>query len=83
VTINANRLLKSTDSAILTDRGLFTIDTDLAQSLAGFDLNLRSASAKLQESCDVRAFGDVSSFTLIGTGGVSLDPARPAPSLDR
>ncbi|MBC8106165.1 MAG: hypothetical protein H7Z14_06210, partial [Anaerolineae bacterium] len=79
VTINADNLLVSNDSAILTDRGVFSIDTDLAQGLVGFDLNLRAANAKLQESCDTRVFGDVSSFTLTGAGGVSLDPARPMP----
>ncbi|CAN5473993.1 hypothetical protein BH09PLA1_BH09PLA1_05800 [soil metagenome] len=83
VTINASNLLVSNDSQILTDRGVFSIDTDLAQSLVGFDLSLRGAGAKLQETCDVRAFGNVSSFTTVGAGGVTLDPAKPAPSTDR
>lgn len=83
VTINADNLLVSNDSAILTDRGFFAIDTNLAQSLIVFDLNLRSANARLQESCDTRTFGGLSSFTLIGTGGVTPDPARPTPTNDR
>ena len=80
VTINTNSLLTSRDSQILTDRGFFSIDTDLAESLSGFDLTVRNAGARLQESCDVRAFGDVSSFNVTGAGGITLDPANAAPA---
>ncbi|CAN5473818.1 hypothetical protein BH09PLA1_BH09PLA1_05790 [soil metagenome] len=80
MTIDAGNLLVSNDSQILTDRGVFTVDTDLAQSLVGFDLGVRGAGAKLQQACEVRAAGDVSSFTLNGAGGISPDPTAPAPA---
>jgi hypothetical protein len=73
------QLLQSIDSAILSDSASFVIDTDLAGSLVRFDIDPASAAARLQEFCGIRA-EEISSFSVVGRGGLSLDPARLAPA---
>jgi hypothetical protein len=72
-------LLQAVDSAILSDNATFIVDTDLASSLVPFNVDVAGASARLQDFCGIRA-ARISSFTVTGRGGLSLDPARVAPA---
>jgi filamentous hemagglutinin family protein len=72
-------LLRSTDSQIISDNAIFSLDTDLASSIVPFNADVTGATARLQDFCGIRA-SQISSFSFIGRGGVMSDPARATPS---
>ncbi|MBC8106166.1 MAG: filamentous hemagglutinin N-terminal domain-containing protein [Anaerolineae bacterium] len=76
------RLLQAVDSAILSDNTNFTIDTDLASALVPFNADIAGVTARLQDFCGIR-ISEISSFTITGRGGLTLDPAHAAPASDR
>ncbi|CAN5473619.1 hypothetical protein BH09PLA1_BH09PLA1_05750 [soil metagenome] len=80
VSIFARGIVKSIDSQILTDRGIFSIDDQLAASLVPLTLGVNSVGARLQPLCTPKPMGELSSFLSLGRGGVALDPERAAPS---
>jgi hypothetical protein len=73
------RLLQSIDSAIQSDNATFTLDTDLASALVPFGADIAGVTARLQDFCGIRV-SEISSFTVTGRGGLTLDPARAAPA---
>lgn len=72
-------LLQAIDSAILSDNATFSLDTNLASSLIPYGADIAGATARLQDFCGTRA-AQISSFTVSGRGGLTLDPARAAPA---
>jgi filamentous hemagglutinin family protein len=53
---------------------------DLSGSLVGLPANLLDAESQLHPDCAVRLAGDVSTFTLLGRGGLPMEPGGFVPS---
>jgi large exoprotein involved in heme utilization and adhesion len=53
---------------------------DLSGSLIGLPNNLLDAESLLRPDCAVRLAGDVSTFTILGRGGLPLEPGGFVPS---
>ena len=54
--------------------------TDLAGSLAQLPESLLSAWSTLQDQCTVDLEGDLSSFIVVGRGGLPIEPGSWLPS---
>jgi filamentous hemagglutinin family protein len=55
-------------------------EVDLSGSLIGLPSNLLSAETQLRPDCGVRLTADISSFVVLGRGGLPLEPGGFAPS---
>jgi filamentous hemagglutinin family protein len=56
-------------------------DVDLSGSLVGLPNDLLDAESRLRPDCAVRLAGDVSTFTLLGRGGLPMEPGGFVPSM--
>jgi filamentous hemagglutinin family protein len=74
VTIVAESLIVSTESAILTELPNFQVDLDIASSLTRLPTSLAGTQAKLAEQCGIRLGRELSSFIVTGRGGVAAEP---------
>jgi hypothetical protein len=81
VRIDADALLVSADSAILTSKQLFRADNDVAQRAVRLDESLLDLSIRLSDLCTVR-FQKVtpSSFVVTGRGARPVEPGGLTPS---
>ncbi|MDW8260947.1 MAG: filamentous hemagglutinin N-terminal domain-containing protein [Phycisphaerales bacterium] len=90
VSIVTDGLLLSDDSLILTDAPAFTVNTDIAGTIAAIDARVVDATQRLIESCGQRfqadgdfsstaGFSAISSFIVEGRGGLPLVPGEPLP----
>jgi hypothetical protein len=55
-------------------------DADLSGSLVGLPVDMLDADSELRPDCGVRLTGGVSSFTVMGRGGLPLEPSGLIPS---
>jgi large exoprotein involved in heme utilization and adhesion len=55
-------------------------DVDLSASLIPLPSNLLDAESQMRPDCAVRLSGDVSSFVILGSGGLPLEPGGFVPS---
>lgn len=80
VTIPQNSVfLRSTDSPILSNSISLPAETDVASSLASLDAALVDPSATLREQCALTLTERISTFIVVGRGGV---PPQPGGWLD-
>jgi filamentous hemagglutinin family protein len=83
VTIDpAARLVRSTDSKILSTNQSVPPDIDLSGALLDLPASPFARSARLGETCGLLLGGDYSSFLVVGRGGTPIQPAGLAPALD-
>ena len=59
---------------------IFAPDVDIAGSLVTLSGSLLDAASQLQERCAVKLEEDVSSFVVVGRGGLPVEPIRFMPS---
>ncbi len=79
----ARRLITATSAAGPQFDGQINIeatDLDLSGSLVGLPSGLLSAESQLRPHCGIRLSGGVSSFLVVGRGGLPLEPDGFAPS---
>jgi filamentous hemagglutinin family protein len=55
---------------------------DLSGVLLGLPASLMDAEAQLQPYCGMKLSGDVSSFLVLGKGGVAMEPSGASPSFE-
>lgn len=65
---------------ILTGALVAPPELDLTGSLAQLPESLVDAVSGLSDVCSVRLQGDISSFVVVGRGGLPIDPGRPQPA---
>jgi hypothetical protein len=74
VTISAQDLLVSTDSQILTNDIAFTVDTDVTAGLISLRQANLADNITLIPACSQMTGNEVSSFTIVGNGGLPPSP---------
>ena len=87
ITIDTGHLIASTDSLITASSqfglsGTVSVlgpSVDFSGSLISLPGQFVSAENRLPERCAVRLSGNISSFIVVGRGGLPLDPSDPLP----
>jgi filamentous hemagglutinin family protein len=74
--------LKSSDSAILTRQASLPPELDLAGSIVGLPVSLHAADAQLFAQCTTKLQTDLSSFVVVGRGGLPVEPGFWLPAFD-
>jgi len=88
IRITTDALLQSVESEISASSefgldGTITIlgpSIDLGGTLAGFQTSLMNAQSQLPDHCGIRLGADISSFLVVGQGGIPLQPDGWQPS---
>jgi hypothetical protein len=82
VKIDADALIVSPDSQILTDRQAFIVDTNVTAGLIALPPSLFGGGTLLAPACGAMVGGDLSSFVQTGNGGLPPEPGGWLPSLN-